>query len=88
MQSFINRINELNPILNSVIDTCFDEALRQADEVDRKIQADEITAEQMLKDTPFMGVPFTTKDSLAIKGIAFNFKMFAMLQLVVVFSTG
>ncbi|KAG1663618.1 Fatty-acid amide hydrolase 2-A [Nymphon striatum] len=73
VQAFVSRIEEINPILNCVIDTCFDEALRKAQEVDEMIESGEVKEEDIAKDTPFLGVPFTTKDSLAVKGTEFLF---------------
>lgn len=70
VQSFINRIKEVNPILNCVIDERFDDALREAKEVDKFIASGTKTKEELLKDTPFLGVPFTTKDCIGVKGLS------------------
>lgn len=70
VQSFINRIKEVNPILNCVVDNRFDEALKDAKRVDELIASGQKTKEELLKDTPFLGVPFTTKDCIAVKGLS------------------
>lgn len=51
VEAAINRIEKINPLLNAVVFTCFDEALALADERDRNPD-----------DGPFSGVPFLLKD--------------------------
>ncbi|XP_061387627.1 fatty-acid amide hydrolase 2 [Musca vetustissima] len=54
--------------LNAVIDGPFTvEALKEAEEIDRKLDNGEFTEEE-LQAKPFLGVPFTTKDSTAVAG--------------------
>ncbi|KAI8439155.1 hypothetical protein MSG28_013002 [Choristoneura fumiferana] len=54
-----NKINEkrvehnVNPVLNAVVDQRFEEALKEAQEIDKQIQS----------------VPFTAKDSHAVRGL-------------------
>lgn len=44
-----------------------DEALAQASEIDERLERGLITEEEFLRK-PFLGVPFTTKDSTSVKG--------------------
>ncbi|XP_058978558.1 fatty-acid amide hydrolase 2-like [Musca domestica] len=54
--------------LNAVVDGPFTaEALKEAEEIDRKLDNGEYTEEELLAK-PFLGVPFTTKDSTAVGG--------------------
>lgn len=69
INSFIERIDEVNPILNCVVDKRFDEARKDAAECDNMIKSGTYTEEQLAKEKPFFGVPFTTKDCLAVKGL-------------------
>lgn len=70
VQSFIHRIKSVNPILNCVIDNRFDEALEDAKKVDELIASGTKSKEELLNETPFLGVPFTTKDCIAMKGLS------------------
>lgn len=69
INSFIERIDEVNPILNCVVDKRFDEARKDAAECDNLIKSGTYTEQQLAKEKPFFGVPFTTKDCLAVKGL-------------------
>lgn len=67
VQMCIERIKIVNPILNAVTDERFEEALEEAREIDRML--DEGLSEEYLKKKPFLGVPFTAKESHAVKGL-------------------
>lgn len=69
VKSFIARIREINPILNCVVDDRFEEALKDARAVDKLIESGTENEETLAKTKPFLGVPFTTKDCLAVKGL-------------------
>ncbi|CAH2043204.1 unnamed protein product, partial [Iphiclides podalirius] len=65
IQACIERIKLVNPILNAVTDDRFEEALKEAQEVDRSIEAGQADFEKK----PFLGVPFTAKESHAVAGM-------------------
>lgn len=67
VKAYYDRIKAINPQLNAVVDGPFEEALEEAKEIDRKLDSGEISEED-LKLKPFLGVPFTTKDSTAVAG--------------------
>lgn len=69
MEAFIDRIKEVNPLLNCVVDNRFDEALIEAAEADALIASGDLTLEQLERDKPFLGVPISTKDCLSVKGM-------------------
>lgn len=54
VQLFINRIIDVNPLLNAVVDTRFDEAIKEAKEVDDNIANGKYTEEDY-KNMPFLG---------------------------------
>lgn len=68
LNSFIERIKKVNPLLNCVVDERFDEALVQAAEADSLIQSGVHTEKELEEIFPFLGVPFTTKDCIMVKG--------------------
>lgn len=58
----------MNPLLNAAVDGPFaDEALAEASEIDARLERGLITEEEFQRK-PFLGVPFTTKDTTAVKG--------------------
>ncbi|KAK3856450.1 hypothetical protein Pcinc_037230 [Petrolisthes cinctipes] len=69
VKSFIARIKEINPILNCVVDTRFDEALEEARAADTLIRSGTEDVETLTTTKPFLGVPFSTKDCFAVKGL-------------------
>ncbi|XP_070504292.1 fatty-acid amide hydrolase 2 isoform X1 [Chironomus tepperi] len=67
VNAYINRIIETNPVLNAVLDGPFLEALDEAQAIDERISQGIISDEEF-SQKPFLGVPFTTKDSTAVSG--------------------
>lgn len=67
MNTFIARINQVNPLLNCVVDQRFEAALKEAAKVDELIASNKFTAEQLKETKPFLGVPISTKDCIAVK---------------------
>lgn len=68
VQAYITRIKEVNPYLNAVVEDRYADALREAQEVDRFIASHCKTEQEIEKETPFLGVPFTVKESCGVKG--------------------
>ncbi|XP_054269754.1 fatty-acid amide hydrolase 2-like [Macrosteles quadrilineatus] len=70
VRAFILRCREVNPTLNAIVEERFIKALDEAHSIDQKIYNKELTVEQMEKNTPFLGVPFTVKESIGVKGMS------------------
>lgn len=66
--AFVDRINAVNPVVNAVVDQRFADALREAKEIDARLDA----GDESLKDLPLLGVPITVKESIAVKGLSFQ----------------
>lgn len=60
-QSYISRIERLNPTVNAVVHTTFDEALKNADYADRLIREGRATA--------LTGIPMLLKDNICTDGL-------------------
>lgn len=54
--------------MNCIVADRFEEALKEAQKVDDLIASKVIPAEKLAEEKPFLGVPFTTKDCIPIKG--------------------
>ncbi|RWS24825.1 fatty-acid amide hydrolase 2-like protein [Leptotrombidium deliense] len=72
VKAFIKRVEEVDPLINAVTDRRFEDAIREAQAIDRKIselrQSSNSENDELFK-LPLLGVPFTGKDSLAVKGM-------------------
>lgn len=66
---FTARIKAVNPIINCVVADCFELALQEAQKIDKMIQSGVKDPATLETETPFLGVPFTTKESMSVKGI-------------------
>lgn len=65
VRTFIQRIQEVDPFINAVISRRFEEAIREAQHVDVLISNSCADFDRQ----PFLGVPFTGKDSIPVKGL-------------------
>lgn len=66
VRAYIERIKEVNPILNAVVEDRFEAAIEDAKRADRLVQT---TSEfQLIANYPILGVPFTVKESCSLKG--------------------
>ncbi|XP_065155525.1 fatty-acid amide hydrolase 2 isoform X1 [Atheta coriaria] len=69
MKAFVARIEAVNPTLNCVVSDRFEDAMKEAAAADELIRAATMDEETLAKEKPFLGVPFTTKDCIAVKGM-------------------
>lgn len=72
VKAYVARCREVNSQLNAVVDDCYEEALAQARQVDQRVQRElsgekPSGGERSIHDYPFLGVPFTTKNSIGVK---------------------
>lgn len=77
VNAFIERIEEVNPLLNCVVANRFEDARKEAREVDKLIDSGTIPEEDLKRTKPFLGVPFTTKDCIAIKDMVHTAGLYA-----------
>ncbi|XP_050293646.1 fatty-acid amide hydrolase 2-A-like isoform X2 [Anthonomus grandis grandis] len=69
-KAYIQRIKDVNPILNAIVEDRFREALREAKQVDAYLQKTSLTLEEIEKFKPLLGVPVTVKESCGVKGLS------------------
>lgn len=72
VKCYIQRIQAVNPILNAVVKDRFDEALSEAKLVDKMLLARDMTEEELRMKKPLLGIPFTVKESIPVKGMSNN----------------
>lgn len=73
VRAFIERIEQVNPILNSIVDERFDLAIKEAQNVDKFLSAGSYSVKDLEQNKPFLGVPFTTKETTSCQGLNFTF---------------
>lgn len=66
---YINRIKEVNPILNAIADEQFSQALEDAKKVDEFLQSTKLSETELEKSKPLLGVPVTIKESCSLAGM-------------------
>ncbi|KAK0179938.1 hypothetical protein PV327_005634 [Microctonus hyperodae] len=70
VKAYIDRIKKIQPIVNCMTEDRFEEALKEARQCDAILNSPDAPSTAILeKNKPFFGVPFTTKDCIAIKGM-------------------
>ncbi|XP_048852276.1 fatty-acid amide hydrolase 2-A-like isoform X2 [Brienomyrus brachyistius] len=69
VQAYIDRIQEVNPIINAVVKHRFSEALQEAAQVDKLLDDEKAEEQELEARLPFLGVPFTAKEAFALRGM-------------------
>ncbi|XP_028160161.1 fatty-acid amide hydrolase 2-A-like [Ostrinia furnacalis] len=69
LETCIRRINDVNSALNCFVENRFELALKEAKEADALVESGTKTPKQLEEEKPLLGVPFTTKDCMAVKGL-------------------
>lgn len=72
VRAYIERVREVEPLLNSVVDDRFKEALEEAQAADALVRSGGSTEEELERLKPLLGVPFISKNSVAIKGMVMD----------------
>ncbi|XP_064473676.1 fatty-acid amide hydrolase 2-like [Ornithodoros turicata] len=67
VRAYINRIEQVDPLLNAVVDGSFQEAIEEAQKVDELVKQG-VSPQELEVTKPFLGVPFITKNSVGVKG--------------------
>ncbi|XP_017783292.1 PREDICTED: fatty-acid amide hydrolase 2-A-like [Nicrophorus vespilloides] len=70
--AYINRIKEVNPIINAVSDERFIEALDESKSIDLFLKNTKISLDKLENLKPFLGVPITFKESCGVKGLSMS----------------
>lgn len=68
VSAYISRAQEVNPYINVIVGSRFDDALKEAREIDKMIASDNIPDKYSADLAPYLGVPLTTKEAISIKG--------------------
>lgn len=69
MESFIHRVGIVNPVVNAVTATRYEEAILEAEQVDTLLDSGQLDDQYSEKNAPFLGVPTSVKEAFALKGM-------------------
>ncbi|XP_054269660.1 fatty-acid amide hydrolase 2-like [Macrosteles quadrilineatus] len=69
VKSCIERMEEINADLNCIVDSRFKEALDEARKVDEFLATTTMSVDELKQNKPFLGVPFTSKESTHASGM-------------------
>ncbi|GFT48823.1 fatty-acid amide hydrolase 2-A, partial [Nephila pilipes] len=67
VKAYINRIRQVQPIVNAIVDERFSEAIQEAQEIDKFLKETTITDNELAEEKPFLGIPVTIKEAIAVK---------------------
>lgn len=68
--AYIERIKQVNPLINAVVEARFEAALQDAKNADLEVDLahQHGTLDDLARQKPLLGVPLTVKESCAVKG--------------------
>ncbi|RWS20122.1 amidase-like protein, partial [Leptotrombidium deliense] len=74
IKAYWKRVQQVQPFINAVVDSCFSEAIAEARRVDTivKQELSGASVTESVLSKPLLGVPFTCKNSIAVKNLAFD----------------
>lgn len=72
VQAYIQRIQEVQPVINAVVEQRFNDALEEACHVDNLILSGEKTVQQLEKEFPLLGIPLSVKEAISVSGMLFT----------------
>ncbi|CAL1289238.1 unnamed protein product [Larinioides sclopetarius] len=70
MRAYVARSREVHKYINAATDERYDDALKEARALDTMLAASPKTEEEIARDTPLLGVPFSCKEAIGVKGMA------------------
>lgn len=65
---YIERCQDVNPIVNAIVEARYDAAIEEAQTVDEFLSQCTKTEEELAREMPLLGLPVTVKESIAVQG--------------------
>lgn len=70
VRAYIKRIREVEPLMNAIVENRFNDAIQDAQRADKLIT--ETSLIYVIENYPLLGVPFSVKESVAVKGLSYG----------------
>lgn len=76
IRSYVERVKQVNPLINAVVEDRFEAAIQDAKNVDLEVEAahQHGTVHELAIQKPLLGVPLTVKESCCVKGTNYTYK--------------
>ncbi|XP_076239341.1 fatty-acid amide hydrolase 2-B-like [Calliopsis andreniformis] len=72
VEAYIERIKEVNPFINAVVEDRFEAAVNEAKLCDQKLKTGDVNVLLLEREKPLYGVPVTIKESCSLKGMSYT----------------
>ncbi|XP_012348721.1 fatty-acid amide hydrolase 2-B-like isoform X1 [Apis florea] len=72
VKAYIDRIQEVNPFINAVIENRFELAINEAKLYDEQLKSGKFTVHTLEKNKPLYGVPITIKESCCLSEMSYT----------------
>ncbi|XP_063169577.1 fatty-acid amide hydrolase 2 [Candoia aspera] len=69
LEAYIERIKQVNPLINAIVKDRFEAALQEAQIVDQLVSEGQEDEESLQKKFPLLGVPITIKEAISLHGM-------------------
>ncbi|GFW63132.1 fatty-acid amide hydrolase 2 [Trichonephila clavipes] len=69
MKAYIERAKAVHSFINAAVDERFDDALKDAKNIDKFLDSKTKSEEEIAKDTPLLGIPFSCKETIGVTGM-------------------
>lgn len=69
-EAYINRIREVNPVINAVVEDRYLDAIQEAKKVDQLVLNCKMSPSELKLRYPLLGCPMTVKESIAVEGMS------------------
>ncbi|GFW63110.1 fatty-acid amide hydrolase 2-A [Trichonephila clavipes] len=70
MRAYVERSKAVHKYINAAVDERYEAALKEAREVDKFLARGTKSEEEIARDTPLLGVPFSCKEAIGVEGLA------------------
>ncbi|GIY64321.1 fatty-acid amide hydrolase 2-B [Caerostris darwini] len=70
MRAYVERSSAVHEYVNAVVDERYEDALQEAKAVDAMLAKTTKSEDEIARDTPLLGVPFSCKEAIGVKGLA------------------
>ncbi|GIY11313.1 fatty-acid amide hydrolase 2-B [Caerostris darwini] len=69
MKAYVERSRQIHPYINAAVDNRYEDALNDAKNVDKFLASGVKSEDDIARDTPLLGIPFTCKEAIGVKGM-------------------
>lgn len=89
IRAYVERVKQVNPLINAVVEDRFEAAIQDAKNVDQEVEVAHQygTLDVLAAQRPLLGVPLTVKESCCVKGYLFVVTPLSLKSLLISIDT-